>query len=318
MKSQIPKPKIALTIAGLDPSGGAGIIADLKTFAAFGCYGAAALTSITFQNTQGVFGAENVSAENVRAQVAPIFDDFKVDAVKTGMLPTRGIIEEIAAMASEFRFENFVVDPVVRSTSGFDLIDDAALGSLIEKLFPLAILITPNAVEAERITGLKIESLADIVRAANIMHDFGARAVLIKGGHLSILDWGFGIGDLGVANSDLGFGIPDLGDMESGIGNSARRQAVRYTDAGSNARKAFDFLFIDGVEHRFSADFIETTATHGTGCTLAAAIAAGLANGKSLVDAVAAAKDFVNAAIRTAPMIGKGHSPINHLVKMPD
>ncbi len=287
MKSKIqdPKSKIALSIAGLDPSGGAGIVADLKTFAAFGCYGAAALTSVTFQNTQGVFGAEHQTAESVRRQVAPIFDDFGVDAVKTGMLPTRGIIEEIASMASEFRFENFVVDPVVRSTSGFDLIDDAALGSLIKKLFPLATVITPNAGEAERIAGFPIKTHDDLVRAAKRMHEFGARAVLIKGGHL---DFGFGIGDFGF------------------------RESTASADVGR--RTAVDFLFIDGVEHRFEADFVETTATHGTGCTLAAAIAAGLANGNSLNEAVDAAKRYVNAAIRTAPMIGKGNSPVNHLI----
>lgn len=266
------RPKIVLSIAGLDPSGGAGIIADLKTFAAFGCYGAAALTSVTFQNTQGVFGAESQSAASVRGQVAPIFDDFDVDAVKTGMLPTREIIDEIAEMAREFGFRNFVVDPVVRSTSGFDLIDDDALKSLIDKLFPLASVVTPNAVEAERIVGFSILGPDDAARAAQTMHDLGARAVLIKGGHLDF----------------------------------------RYGGEADGVREAVDLLFIDGVEHRYSAEYFETTATHGTGCTLATAIAAGLADGASLTDAVANAKRFVNEAIRTAPDIGKGHSPINH------
>ncbi len=302
--------KTALTIAGLDPSGGAGIVADLKTFAAFGCYGAAAITSVTFQNTQGVFGAENQSAASVRNQVAPIFDDFAIDAVKTGMLPTREIIDEIAAMAIEFGFGKFVVDPVVRSTSGFDLIDDDALRSLIDGLFPLATIITPNAVEAERITGTKIRSLADIREAARVMHDQGARAVLIKGGHLGILDFGFGIWDLDDVRSNSGSGILELdslvgrSDSGAGVPESAKPRAV-------------DFLFIEGEEHRFAADFIETTATHGTGCTLSAAIAAGLAGGNSLIDAVDAAKRYVTAAIRTAPMIGKGHSPVNHLVSEP-
>lgn len=275
--------RTALTIAGLDPSGGAGIVADLKTFAAFGCYGAAAVTSVTFQNTQGVFGAENQSAQSVRNQVEPIFDDFAIDAVKTGMLPTREIIDEIASMAVEFGFRNFVVDPVVRSTSGFDLIDDDALRSLIDRLFPLATLITPNAVEAERITGIKLVLHSDVRHAARIMHDLGARAVLIKGGHI----------DLGFWNLD--FGLED----------------------GSPQRVAVDFLFIDGEEHRFVGELINTTATHGTGCTLSAAIAAGLARGKPLVEAVADAKRFVTVAIRTAPMIGKGHSPVNHLVSKP-
>jgi hydroxymethylpyrimidine kinase/phosphomethylpyrimidine kinase len=266
------QPKFVLSIAGLDPSGGAGIIADLKTFAAFRCYGAAALTSVTFQNTQGVFGAESQSAASVRGQVAPIFDDFDVNAVKTGMLPTREIIDEIAAMAIEFGFRNLVVDPVVRSTSGFDLIDDAALKSLIEKLFPLASVVTPNAVEAERIVGFPIADVGDAARAARKMHDLGANAVLIKGGHLDL----------------------------------------RQGGSATGVREAVDLLFIDGVEHCFSAEYFETTSTHGTGCTLAAAIAASLAAGATLTDAVGNAKRFVNEAIRTAPNIGKGHSPINH------
>lgn len=290
--------RTALTIAGLDPSGGAGIVADLKTFAAFGCYGSAAITSVTFQNTQGVFGAENQSASSVRNQVAPIFDDFPIDAVKTGMLPTREIIDEIASMAAEFGFQNFVVDPVVRSTSGFDLIDDDALRSLITKLFPLATLITPNAVEAERITGIKLLSHSDVCEAARIMHDLGARAVLIKGGHLSISDSGYGIGDWNLN--------PDSEDLQSKEGSG---QSVSQTP------HAVDFLFIDGEERRFVGELINTTATHGTGCTLSAAIAAGLARGKPLIEAVANAKNYVTEAIRTAPMVGKGHSPVNHLVR---
>ena len=124
---KINKQPVCLTIAGVDPSGGAGIIADIKTFSAFGCFATAAVASLTFQNTQGVFGASHQTAETVRAQVLPILDDFEVSALKTGMLPTREIIEEVARIVAENNLRNFVVDPVVRSTSGFDLIDDAAL-----------------------------------------------------------------------------------------------------------------------------------------------------------------------------------------------
>src|SRR5688500_2226180 len=124
--------QIALTIAGVDPSGGAGTIADVKTFAAFGVFPTAAIASITFQNTQGVFGAEHQSADSLRQQIIPIFDDYDVAAVKTGMLPTREAIEAVAAIISERELKNVVVDPVVRSTSGFDLIDDGALRALIE------------------------------------------------------------------------------------------------------------------------------------------------------------------------------------------
>jgi hydroxymethylpyrimidine/phosphomethylpyrimidine kinase len=268
--------KICLTIAGVDPSGGAGIIADIKTFSAFGCFATAAIASLTFQNTQGVFGVENQTAETVRRQVEPILDDFEISAIKTGMLPTDETIEEVARIVKENNLKNFVVDPVVRSTSGFDLIDDDALKILVEKLFPLATVITPNIPEAERIAQMKIETFADIEKAARKMQHFGAKNVLIKGGHLLI--------------SEVGFRMADLGKVES--------------------RKAKDFLFVGDELHIFEAEFIETTATHGTGCTLAAAIAANLALGKSLVEAVAIAKRFVTKAIETAPNIGKGNSPI--------
>jgi hydroxymethylpyrimidine kinase/phosphomethylpyrimidine kinase len=139
--------KVCLTIAGLDPSGGAGIIADIKTFEAFGCFATAAISSLTFQNTTGVFGAVHSSAETIRGQVEPIVNDFTISAIKTGMLPTREVIEETARLLRDHGLANLVVDPVVRSTSGFDLIDNQALRSLIEYLFPLADLITPNVPE---------------------------------------------------------------------------------------------------------------------------------------------------------------------------
>jgi len=183
-------------MAGLDPSGGAGIIADIKTFSAFGCFATSVITSLTFQNTQGVFGAIHQTAASVRGQTHPILDDFEISALKTGMLPTREVIEEIAKIVKENRLQNLVVDPVVRSTSGFDLIDDAALKSLIEELFPHSEVVTPNIPEAERISGLKIESEADFEKAARKIQSLGAKNVLLKGGHLPILDFGSGILDL--------------------------------------------------------------------------------------------------------------------------
>jgi hydroxymethylpyrimidine/phosphomethylpyrimidine kinase len=304
-KSEIPNPKspVCLTIAGVDPSGGAGVIADIKTFSAFGCFATAAIASLTFQNTQGVFGAANQTAETVRAQVLPILDDFEVAALKTGMLPTREIIEEVARIVAEYKLENFVVDPVVRSTSGFDLIDDAALKVLIDELFPLAIVITPNIPEAERITGTKIESIEDIRRAARIMQSFGARNVLIKGGHMPISDFGLPILDLENLEGKREFSSAD--DME-----------IQNPKSKIQNRRSVDFLFLGNDELTFSADYIETTATHGTGCTFAAAIAANLALGKTLTEAVGAAKRFVTEAIRTAPNLGKGHSPINQLINI--
>ena len=259
--------RIALTIAGVDPSGGAGTIADVKTFAAFGVFPTAAIASITFQNTQGVFGAEHQSADSVREQIIPILDDYEISAVKTGMLPTREVIEAVAEIIAERKLKNIVVDPVVRSTSGFDLIDDAALRSLIAKLFPLADLITPNIPEAERISGVAIENESDIHDAASVMRDLGAKNVLIKGGH--------------------------------------------FEKAKGERRKAKDFLFVGEELKVFEGEYFDTTATHGTGCTLSSAIAANLALGNDLITSVEIAKRFVNEAIRTAPMIGRGHSPIN-------
>jgi len=287
-KIQNPKPKICLTIAGLDPSGGAGIIADIKTFTQFGCFATCAITSITFQNTTGVFGAVHQTAETVRGQIEPIIEDFTIAALKTGMLPTREIIEETARIVEENDLRNFVVDPVVRSTSGFDLIDDEALQSLIKNLFPLADLVTPNLPEAERITGLKIENADDIRQAAQIMQNFGAKNVLIKGGHRPISDFGFRISDC-------------EDDSERGTRNSELNKK----------QKAIDYLFVGDNLHILEAEFIETNATHGTGCTLAAAITANLALGKTLIQAVERAKKFVTQAIRTAPNLGRGHSPIN-------
>jgi hydroxymethylpyrimidine kinase/phosphomethylpyrimidine kinase len=259
--------RIALTIAGVDPSGGAGTIADVKTFAAFGVFPTAAIASITFQNTQGVFGAEHQSADSVREQIIPILDDYEISAVKTGMLPTREVIEAVAEIIAERKLKNIVVDPVVRSTSGFDLIDDAALRSLIAKLFPLADLITPNIPEAERISGVAIENESDIHDAASVMRDLGAKNVLITGGH--------------------------------------------FEKAKGERRKAKDFLFLGEELMVFEGEYFDTTATHGTGCTLSSAIAANLALGNDLTASVEIAKRFVNEAIRTAPMIGRGHSPIN-------
>ena len=270
------KKKICLSIAGLDPAGGAGVIADIKTFSAFGCFATSVITSITFQNTQGVFGAEHQTPESVRKQINPIVDDFELSALKTGMLPTIAIIEEVAEIIRASKLKNLVVDPVVRSTTGFDLIDDQALSSLIKNLFPLSTVVTPNIPEAERISKIKIKNDRDIIESAKIIRGLGAKNVLIKGGHLK----------------DSEFKNQTLSTQEN------------------KKRTARDFLFVDEKLEIFEMDFIETTATHGTGCTLAAAITANLALGKNLPEAVHISKDFVNKAIKNAPNIGKGHSPI--------
>ncbi|HEX8557778.1 MAG TPA: bifunctional hydroxymethylpyrimidine kinase/phosphomethylpyrimidine kinase [Pyrinomonadaceae bacterium] len=261
-------PPVALTVAGFDPSGGAGVVADVKTFTAFGCFAAAAVTSLTYQNTTGVFGAAHQTAEAVRAQVMPVVEDFAVAGAKTGMLPTREVIAEVARLFREERLPAPVVDPVVRSTSGFDLIDDAALDALKRELLPLARVVTPNIPEAERITGLRVRDREGMLEAARAVRALGARAVLVKGGHLA-------------------------GD------------------------EALDVLDDEGRVTTFTAPRVETTSTHGTGCALAAGVAACLARGMSLEESVGAAKRFVTEAIRRAPRLGRGHGPINHAVAPP-
>ena len=174
---------VVLTIAGLDPSGGAGIVADIKTISALGCFPAAALTSITYQNTTGVFGAEHQTAATLRAQVEPIVQDLNVAAAKTGMLPTAEIVAEVVRLFSQENLPSPVVDPVVVATSGDVLIDDEAFQILKTKLFPLARVVTPNIPEAEKLAGFAIESERDMRRAAEVIQSIGARAVLVKGGH---------------------------------------------------------------------------------------------------------------------------------------
>lgn len=255
-------PPVALTVAGFDPSGGAGVVADIKTFTAFGCFATAAVTSLTFQNTMGVFGAAHQTSEAVRAQVLPVVEDFTVACAKTGMLPTREVIEEVARLFREEALPAPVVDPVVRSTSGYDLIDDQALASLVRELIPLARVLTPNIPEAERMTGFKIADEDGMLSAARRLREMGARSVLVKGGHLS--------------------------------------------------GEALDILDDEGRVTIFRAERIETTSTHGTGCTLAAAVTACLGRGMSLEQAVGEAKRFVTDAIKSAPRIGHGHGPINN------
>lgn len=261
--------KTVLIIAGYDPSGGAGVLADIKAVAAMGCYGAAAITSITFQNTQGVFGAEHQTASTLVAQLDPLFDDLEIHAVKTGMLPSAGTIAATAEAIVRCGPVPVVVDPVVRSTSGFDLIDDNALRVLVDHLFPLAAVVTPNIAEAERITGLSIRDEAGMVDAAHALVALGPKAALVKGGHITL------------------------------------------------DGHAVDILVHAGGVTRYDREFIQSTNTHGTGCTLASAIASALAVGQPLPLAVATAKDYVTAAIQSAPGIGRGHGPLNHFPKDP-
>jgi hydroxymethylpyrimidine kinase/phosphomethylpyrimidine kinase len=254
---------VIMTIAGFDPSAGAGTLADIKTMSAFGCYGVAAITSLTYQNTQGVYGAAHQAADVVRQQLDALFDDFRIAAIKTGMLPTGEVIREVAEAISTRAIPYVIVDPVIRSTSGFDLIDDVALQILIEKLFPLASVVTPNAREAERISGIAVKDAHSMAHAAAKILTMGAKAVLIKGGDLVSED-------------------------------------------------AIDFLADADGSFVYTIKKIQSSNTHGTGCTLSSALACLLALGYSLREALPIAKKYIAEAIRTAPNIGQGFGPLNH------
>lgn len=287
---------VALTIAGLDPSGGAGVIADVRTFAAFGCFATAAITSLTFQNTTGVFGAVHQTAETVRAQVTPIIEDFTLSCAKTGMLPTREVIAEVARLFRETVLPAPVVDPVMRATSGDDLINDDAVSCLVEDLFPLARVVTPNIPEAERLTGLTISDEAGMRLAAQTIREQGARAVLVKGGHL------FGAR----ASCPPSLQAQSEDQMASRRDEEAGRMPALQ-------REAIDVLDNDGLVTVFRAELIAGGEVHGSGCTLSAAIAACLGKGMSLEEAVQAAKSFVTEAIRRSPALGHGARPLyNH------
>ena len=256
----------AMTIAGSDSGGGAGIQADLKTFAALGIYGTSVLTAITAQNTVGVTGIHEVPVEMVAAQIEAVLTDIGANAVKTGMLSSGEIIETVARELNCFRIERLVVDPVMVAKSGDRLIREEAVEAMRGSLLPIATVVTPNIPEAETLAGMKIKSSEDARRAAVKIVNTGAKSVVVKGGHLE--------------------GPP----MD---------------------------LFYDGREFReFNGPRIDTNNTHGTGCTFASAIAAGLAKGMEVADAVAAAKEYVTEALRHSLNIGHGHGPLDHLYRL--
>ncbi len=257
--------RIALTIAGSDSGGGAGIQADLKTFQRFGVFGTSAITAITAQNTRGVTKWEALSPEMVRAQIDAVAIDLMPGAIKSGMLGNAAIASALATSIRDYSFRNYVLDPVMVATSGDPLFERDVIEVIRDQLVPRASLVTPNLDEAAILIGEKIEDEDGMARAAEmIVSDMGAQAVLIKGGHL-----------------------------ESGD-------------------RVLDILY-DGDVRTFRGRRIATTNTHGTGCTLSAAITAQLANGESLHAAVRRAIDYVHNAIATAPGLGSGHGPLNHL-----
>ncbi len=253
-------PAVALTIAGSDPSGGAGLQADLKTFHQHGVYGMSVVTLLTVQNTQAVQAVKVLDAEFVGQQLDAVLSDIPPRAAKTGALGDAAVIEAVAKRAEHFSFP-LVVDPIMISKHGAPLLAHEAIERLKSRLLPHAFLVTPNIPEAERLTGRKIDDESAMRSTAEAIADLGAENVLLKGGHLK--------------------------------------------------GPAVDFLLAGGQCHRFDAARIETPHTHGTGCVLSAAITARLALGHEIVDAVRRAKQFVSAAIRTNPGLGKGSGPLN-------
>ena len=281
----------ALTIAGFDPSGGAGVLADVRTFAAFGFQAVAAITSLTFQQTASVFGAVHQTGEAVRAQVLPLLEEYGIICAKLGMLPTREVVLEVARLFRETDLPRPVVDPVIVSSSGQRLMEEAALGALIKELLPLARLVTPNIPEAETFTGITITSETDMRRAAAIIREMGAGAVLIKGGHL-------------VEQSAVGSRQWAVGSEQWAVGSKLQGKGTtqgRETDkpqGGSD--EAIDVLDNEGKVTVFREGRVSGAELHGSGCILSAAIAAGLGKGLTLEDSVGAAKSFVLEAIRNS------------------
>jgi hydroxymethylpyrimidine/phosphomethylpyrimidine kinase len=260
--------KIALTIAGSDSGGGAGIQADLKTFHQFGVFGTSAIVALTAQNTLGVRAVEPVSEAMVAAQLAALAEDLPPAALKTGMLAEAGLVRLVSQTIRERAWAPLVVDPVMVSTSGARLLTLEAEEIVRESLLPLAAVVTPNLDEAAILTGRAVHDVASMERAGETLLSFGAAAALVKGGHLT-------------------------GD------------------------ELTDVLVTPGGIRRFVRPRLVTSSTHGTGCTLSAAITAGLALGRDLEDAVNAALDYVHRAIAGAPRLGGGHGPLNHTVAAP-
>jgi len=276
-----------LTIAGSDPSGGAGIQADLKTFAAFGVYGVSAITAVTVQSTKGVEDVAPLSSDLVTAQIEAVAGDIAIDATKIGMLATAAIVEAVAAAIKELDLPLVVLDPVLVSTSGALLLDDEGMQMLRAELLRLVRVVTPNVAEAEALSGRRIGSLDDAREAARTIHGLGARAVIITGGHLSEATK-----DQGLRTKDQGLGTKDQGP-------STKNQVV-------------DLLFDGHAFHESRVARVTGRPTHGTGCTFASAVAAGLALGRELPDAAVRAQKYVAGAIAHAPGIGKGRAVLDH------
>lgn len=260
---------VALSIAGSDSGGGAGIQADLKTFHAFGAFGTTAITAVTVQNTRGVTGVHPIPVETVRAQIRAVAEDLRPGATKSGMLATAELAAAVAEAIEAEALGNYVLDPVMVATSGDRLLDPDAERTIRERLFPLARLVTPNLDEASILVGHEVRTVEQMRAAAEALRSHGPEAVLLKGGHLE-------------------------------------------------GEEVVDLLLDEEGWREWRRPKLPVRSTHGTGCTLSAAIAAGLAHGRPLRQAVASALDYVHRAIRDAPGLGSGHGPLNHLVRPVD
>jgi hydroxymethylpyrimidine/phosphomethylpyrimidine kinase len=264
--------RIALTIAGSDSSGGAGIQADLKTFAAFGLYGASAITAVTAQNTLGIEAVLPLAADLVTAQIEAVAGDLAIHATKVGMLANAAIVEAVAAAIAELDLPLVVVDPVLVSSSGERLLDEDGVRALRGELLPRARVVTPNIPEAEALSGRRIGSPEEARNAARRIQEMGPAAVIITGGHF--------------------------------LPTNAERRTSNDT--------VVDLVFDGHDFHECRVTRVESRYTHGTGCTFAAAVAAGLALGWELPEAAARAQRYVAGAIAHAPGIGRGRGPLDH------
>lgn len=259
------KPVKVLCVGGSDSSGGAGIQADLKAVSACGCYGMSVITALTAQNTRGVQDIFPVPKKFILAQLDSVLSDIGADAVKTGMLLTAGAVESVVKKVKEYSLEKLIVDPVMMAKGGRTMMQEKARQALVKKLLPLTFVVTPNILEAESLTHMKIRSISAMKNAAAIILGLGVKNVVIKGGHLP----------------------------------------------GSRKSGSIDILYDGKQYYEFSADWIETKDTHGTGCTYASVLAAGLAQGKNILHAVEQAKIMVTRAIENSLHLGKGHGPVH-------
>lgn len=254
--------KKALTIAGSDSSGGAGVQADLKTFSALGVFGMSVITAVTAQNTQEVFAVQDIHAPVIEKQIEAVYSDIMVDALKIGMVSCCQTIVAVAGGLARYKARNVVLDPVMIAKSGYHLLQPEAMEAFMTLLLPLATIVTPNIPEAEEMSKRKIYGLEDMEEAARAIHALGAEYVLVKGGH--------------------------------------------------RTGEATDILFDGQVCCRFSTPRLATVHTHGTGCTLSAAIAANLAQGYPMKEAVGRSKEYIQTAIQHSFPIGKGAGPLHH------